>query len=84
MAPFTILPDVGGSVLRCSGTFTYRDVAPGRSERATDGELTVKVPLVGGRAEKALAPAIVGRLDGEAQALQRRLGGAGPSPAADQ
>lgn len=44
-----------------------------RTRRQIRGDLHVKVPLVGGSAEKRIVPGLVGRLDVEAAALARRL-----------
>jgi len=44
-----------------------------RSRRHISGELHVKVPLVGGMAEKRIVPGLVRRLDVEAAACRERL-----------
>jgi len=48
------------------------DDAP--STRRIDGDLHVKVPLVGGMAEKRIVPGLVRRLDAEAAAMAEKLG----------
>jgi hypothetical protein len=54
----------------CRGTFRLEPTADGTSTRRTfAGELKVKVPFVGGQAERKLAPGIRSRLDAEAAAL---------------
>jgi hypothetical protein len=43
--------------------------------RALTGEFVVKIPLVGGRAEKAILPGLVRRLDIDAEAITAKLAG---------
>jgi hypothetical protein len=43
-----------GSRFEMHATYTVTDVAPGRCRRTFEGECMVKVPLVGGTAEKAI------------------------------
>ena len=67
-----IVPESHGALLDCSA-----DVAltadGGGTRRVVDGQLVVRVPFVGGRAERALAPAIDDRIDAEAALLTRWL-----------
>ncbi|MBK5222614.1 MAG: DUF2505 domain-containing protein [Acidimicrobiia bacterium] len=65
----TISPEHHGSLLRCRADIAFTDTAEG-CRRTMTGELTVRVPLVGGRAERALAPAINARIDVEAELLR--------------
>lgn len=51
---------------------TGTDAAP-RTRRELDGELKVGVPVLGGQAERQLAPGIQQRLDAEAAALRTWL-----------
>jgi hypothetical protein len=44
-----------------------------RTRRQIRGDLHMKVPLVGGSAEKRIVPGLIARLDVEATALARRL-----------
>jgi hypothetical protein len=44
-----------------------------RTHRHMDGELIVRVPLIGGTAEKRIVPGLVRRLDVEAAALTKKL-----------
>lgn len=46
---------------------------PGGTHRHIDGELNVKVPLVGGTAEKKIVPGLIRRLDIEAAAVTAEL-----------
>jgi hypothetical protein len=65
----TIEPDHHGSVLQCQAEVALHPEASG-TRRELRGELTVRVPLLGGRAERALAPAIEARIDAEAALLE--------------
>jgi Protein of unknown function (DUF2505) len=47
----------------------------GGAVRTLDGELVVKVPLVGSMAERRIVPGLLRRLDVEAEALDDQLGG---------
>lgn len=63
-----ISPEHHGSILRCHAELAFVTTADGTTRRL-DGNLSVKVPLLGGRAERALGPAIVARIDVEADLL---------------
>lgn len=52
-------------------------VGPGRSRRHIEGDLRVRIPVVGGRAERAIVPGLVRRIDVEAAALTRELAAGG-------
>jgi hypothetical protein len=69
-----VKPDVGVVPVSCSGTFALRDDGDG-CVRTLRGELKIKVPIIGGRAEKSLAPGILRRIDLEAVALDEFLAG---------
>lgn len=64
----TIEPDHHGSLLTCSAEVAVVD-RPDGCERNLRGALSVHVPLLGGRAERALGPAILARIDAEAALL---------------
>jgi hypothetical protein len=49
----------------------------GQSRRRIGGDLHVRVPLVGGTAERRIVPGLVRRLDVEAAALTKELAGRG-------
>ncbi len=58
----------------CRAELRFEPIDGGRAtRRSLDGELTVKVPLVGGQAEQRLAPGIRKRIDDEAVALRTWL-----------
>ena len=52
------------------------DLGDGRARRTVDGDLYVKVPVVGGTAERRIVPGLVARLAVEAAALTAALTGA--------
>ena len=72
-ASLTVVPEKLGSMLQCSGRFDLTAAPGGGTVRTLSGELKVKVPLLGGRAEKALGPGILRRIDLEADALRTWL-----------
>lgn len=56
-----------------SGTITLAATGPESTRRHLEGALHVKVPLIGGRAERSIVPGITRRLDVEAEAVSARL-----------
>jgi hypothetical protein len=64
-----------GDAKRLSGdaTITLTATTPDRTHQHTSGELRVRVPMLGGSAERRIVPGVVARLDVEAEALQRWL-----------
>ena len=78
---FTIVPEAHADLLTCTGVYVLRSASPvpsaqagsDQTARTISGELRVRVPLLGGRAERAIASGLVERLDAEAEALQRWL-----------
>ena len=67
-----VVPAVGVIPVSCNGTFVLRDAGSGCA-RTLDGDLRIRVPLIGSRAEHSLAPGIMSRLDLEAAALDTYL-----------
>lgn len=67
-----IVPESHGSLIDCSAEVALTAVGPG-TRRVVDGQLSIRVPLIGGRAERALGPAIAARIDVEADLLNRWL-----------
>lgn len=67
-----IVPESHSSLIDCSAdvVLTAED---NTTRRVVDGQLTIRIPVVGGRAERALAPAIYARIDVEADLLTRWL-----------
>jgi Protein of unknown function (DUF2505) len=71
-AALQVVPAVGMVPVTCTGTFTLTAEGDG-CVRSLDGDLRIKVPIIGSRAEKSLAPGILRRLDIEADALDAFL-----------
>ncbi len=73
-AALTVVPEKLGSMLQCAARFDLSpDPRGSGTVRTLTGDLRVKVPLLGGRAEKALGPGILHRIDLEADALRAWL-----------
>ncbi len=60
-----------------SADVTLEDLDGARTRRRVVGELLVRVPIVGGSAERRIVPGLVRRLDVEADALTAALAAAG-------
>jgi Protein of unknown function (DUF2505) len=74
-ATHQIFPDQYGSMLRCS--YDEALTADGAGcVRSAAGQLSVKVPLVGGKVEKAIIGGLRDRAIAEAQVLERLANGA--------
>jgi hypothetical protein len=69
---FRIIPDVHAERLSCQGTYQLRPDGDSTARLIT-GDLKVRVPLLAGRAERAIATGLVERLDVEADSLARWL-----------
>ena len=70
----SVVPEISAVTVSCHGTFALRDDGTG-CRRTLDGDLRIRVPIIGSRAERSLAPGILRRLDLEAEALDRFLAG---------
>ena len=71
-AQVRFLPAQGGGLLRASATADMVD-EDGEALRRIRGELKVRVPLVGGRVERAIVDGVGEHLDAEADAVAARL-----------
>jgi Protein of unknown function (DUF2505). len=69
----SVAPEVGVVPVMCTGTFELHGADGAQCLRTLDGELRIKVPIIGGRAERSLGPGIMRRLDLEAEALDQFL-----------
>ena len=67
-----VVPSAGVIPVSCEGTFVLHEAGSG-CVRTLDGELRIRVPIIGSRAERSLAPGIMRRLDLEAAALDAYL-----------
>lgn len=63
-----VVPSAGVIPVSCEGTFVLHDTGSG-CVRTLDVDLRIRVPIIGSRAERSLAPGIMSRLDFEAAAL---------------
>jgi Protein of unknown function (DUF2505) len=67
-----IVPDHYTSMLECSGTtLLTADASTGKTRRVTTGDVFVRVPLVGGRAEAAIISGMREHAELEAEALDQ-------------
>jgi hypothetical protein len=71
-ATVRFLPAQGGGLLRASASATMEGARDSAIRRVT-GELRVRIPLVGGRVERAIVDGIGEHLDAEAAAVAERL-----------
>lgn len=67
-ATFRVLPDHYASLLEASGT-SRLDASPGGVWRIIEGDLKVRVPLVGGKAERAIVAGLRDHAAAEADVL---------------
>jgi hypothetical protein len=69
-----------GDAKRLSGNADITLTATGadRTHQRTTGELRVRIPMLGGTAERRIVPGLIARLDVEAEALQRWLATTSP------
>lgn len=68
---WTVIPDVGARYVQCRGDFRVSNRGKGECERVITGELTVAVPLLGGRMEKKTAEDLQASYDATARLLLR-------------
>lgn len=69
----TIVADGAGDRLHADASVVLREAEDGTTVRRIEGEFVVRVPLVGGTAERRILPGVLRRLDVEADALRARL-----------
>ena len=77
----SVAPEGGVVPVACTGRFELHDADGGQCLRTLAGELRIKVPIIGSRAEKSLAPGIMRRIDLEAPF---RIGGDVGGPQGNQ
>ena len=70
---FRIEPDHYASLLTAAGRIRIRDHGNGNTRRILDGELSVKVPLVGGKVERAIVSGLEEHVAAEEAALRAWL-----------
>jgi hypothetical protein len=71
---FTVIPKVHAERFQCGGIMQLTE-AGAATERVIDGELKIKVPLFGGRAEGLIVPGLRTRMNREAELLDEWLKG---------
>jgi hypothetical protein len=69
----TVRPDVQADRLRCQGDYELEPIEDGGTRRVLHGSLSIKVPLIGGRAEGLILRGLLKRIDLEAAALEHWL-----------
>lgn len=69
---FTVTPKVHAERFECGGMMQLTE-AGAATERVIDGELKIKVPLFGRRAEGMILPGLRGRMNREAELLDEWL-----------
>lgn len=74
---FTVIPKVYPERFQCGGVMQLTS-STGGTERVIDGELKIKVPLFGGRAEGMVVPGLRSRMNREAELLDEWLKGNRP------
>ena len=68
-----LLPDHYPDRLTCSGRYRFSSTGPSSATRRLDGDLKVRVPLVGGRVERALTDGLVEHARAEQRLIAARL-----------
>jgi uncharacterized protein DUF2505 len=72
---FEIRPHVLKGRLQCRGSYAFASDDNGTTTRTVDVDLKVKVPLVGGRAEREIKKGLVETMEAEAKLLAEHLEG---------
>jgi hypothetical protein len=70
---FTVTPKVHADRFECGGVMQLTKTSDGATERVIDGELKIKVPLFGSRAEGMILPGLRSRMQREAELLDEWL-----------
>ena len=74
---FTVIPKVHAERFQCGGSMQLTE-AGAVTQRVIDGELKIKVPIFGGRAEGMILPGLRSRMNREAELLDEWLKGRAP------
>lgn len=72
---FTMVPDNYGHLLRASGRYSFEADGPAATRRVAEGDVAVKVPLVGRSVENAIVSGIQEHLAEEVPVVERYLAG---------
>jgi hypothetical protein len=68
-----VVPDTRAGQMTFTGSYDLDAAGSGGTVRELHGELRIKVPMIGGRAEKRILPGILRRIDLEADAMRTWL-----------
>lgn len=68
----TIVPGIQSRAVSCAGTVSVEPNGSGAVRRVA-AELHVRIPIIGGKAERAIGPGILARLELESEALSAFL-----------
>jgi hypothetical protein len=71
LVDFRMAPDHYPDRLRSSGRYSFEPDGTGRTRRLTEGELVVRVPLVGGAVERAIVSGLGEHLAAEVPVVER-------------
>jgi hypothetical protein len=69
----TVRSDVQADRLQCHGRYELEPLDDGGTRRVLHGSLAIKVPIIGGRAERHILPGLLKRIDLEAAELDAWL-----------
>jgi hypothetical protein len=72
---FTMVPDNYGNLLRASGRYSFEPDGPAATRRVAEGDVAVRVPLVGKSVENAIVSGIREHLADEVTVVERYLAG---------
>lgn len=72
---FTMVPDNYGNLLRASGRYSFEPDGPTATRRVAEGDVAVRVPLVGKSVENAIVSGIREHLAEEVPIVERYLAG---------
>ncbi|MBV8983063.1 MAG: DUF2505 domain-containing protein [Acidimicrobiia bacterium] len=70
---FTVMPKVHADRFQCGGAMQVTQAGEATTQRVIDGELKIKVPLFGNRAEGLILPGLRSRMQREAELLDEWL-----------
>lgn len=70
---FTVMPKVHADRFQCGGAMQVTQAGEATTQRVIDGELKIKVPLFGNRAESLILPGLRSRMQREAELLDEWL-----------
>jgi hypothetical protein len=72
---FNLVPDNYGNMLRASGRYSFEPDGPNATRRVAEGDVAVKLPLVGKAVENAIVSGIREHLTAEVPVVERYVAG---------